>query len=239
MPPSKPSIGLNNGCYGEDIADNGFYGACPATESNPNILLPQCNYALPLPPTCAMIVKMDTYRFGLIMPERGFWAGSFMTTGGFSFAGGIDWREMWAAARYYNMAVMSTEQGHKGDQQDQRWAKDNPRARNDWGCRALDGSVPVAKDIIRAYYGDPISHSYFAGCSTSGRQGLRQLEIDPNSFDGLLIGAPSWDQEHIMPWVAKLAGLDLPDTPGTVPDNPSQFAFIVDEIRRGVMQKTT
>ncbi|KAK8018570.1 tannase-domain-containing protein [Apiospora marii] len=180
-----------------------------------------------------MIVKMDTYQFGLILPETGTWKNSLMATGGFSFAGGINWREMWPGALYYGMAVMSTDQGHKGGMTDQRWAKDNPRARKDWGYRALNGSVPVAKDIIQQYYGKPPDHSYFAGCSTSGRQGLRQLQVDPASFDGLLIGAPAWDQEHMMPWVAKLADVDPPDTPGTVPKTPTQYPFIVNGVRNG------
>lgn len=222
-------------CYGEDVADNVFYGLCPAVSSNiTNISLPACNYALSLPPSsCAMIVKMETYRFGLIMPENGSWKNSFLATGGFTFAGGINWREMWPGALYYGMAVMSTDQGHKGGMTDQRWAKDNPRAREDWGFRALDGSVPVAKDIIQQYYGRPADHSYFAGCSTSGRQGLRQIEVDPASFDGLLIGAPAWDQEHLMPWVAKLADVAPPDTAGSVPRTPTQYPFIVNGVRNG------
>ncbi|KAK6854096.1 tannase and feruloyl esterase [Apiospora arundinis] len=176
---------------------------------------------------------MDTYRFGLIMPESDHYKGSFMATGGFTFAGGINWREMWSGAYYYGMAVMSTDQGHRGEQNDQRWAKGNTQARNDWGYRALDGSIPVAKEIITAYYDRPIEKSYYAGCSTSGRQGLKQLQINPTSFDGLLIGAPAWDQEHLMPWVAKLADIDPPDTEGTVPDSPSQRQFITDGVRRG------
>ncbi|KAK8052730.1 ferulic acid esterase feruloyl esterase [Apiospora saccharicola] len=224
----------NNSCYGEDVADNVFYGLCPAFSSSlADIAQAQCNYALVLPPSCAMIVKMGNYRFGLIMPESGVWGNSFMATGGFSFAGGINWREMWAGAYYYKMAVMSTDQGHKGGMSDQRWAKGNPGAREDWGYRALSGSVPVAKDIIQRYYGKPANHSYFAGCSTSGRQGLKQIQVDPASFDGLLIGAPAWDQEHLMPWVAKLADIDPPDTPGSVHRTPTQYAFIVDGVRNG------
>ncbi|KAK8098188.1 tannase and feruloyl esterase [Apiospora kogelbergensis] len=223
---------LGTGCFGEDISNNIFYGYCPTAQVSERGF-PACNYAEFLPPSCAVIVKMDSYRFGLIMPEEQNYTGSFMATGGFSFAGGINWREMWAGAYYYGMAVMSTDQGHRGEQPDLRWAKDNPRARDDWGYRALNGSIPVAKDFITAYYGKNISHSYFAGCSTSGRQGLKQLEIDPTSFDGLLIGAPALDQEHLMPWVAKLADIDPPDTERTVPDSPSQRQFIVDGVRRG------
>ncbi|KAK8131407.1 tannase and feruloyl esterase [Apiospora sp. TS-2023a] len=223
---------LNNTCYGEDVADNVFYGLCPAVSSSlADIAQSQCNYALVLPPSCAMTVKMGSYRFGLIMPESGVWGNSFMATGGFSFAGGINWREMWAGAYYYKMAVMSTDQGHKGGMSDQRWAKGNPGAREDWGYRALSGSVPVAKAIIQHFYGKPANHSYFAGCSTSGRQGLRQIEVDPESFDGLLIGAPAWDQEHLMPWVAKLADIDPPDSPGSVHKTPTQYAFLVDGFR--------
>jgi hypothetical protein len=54
--------------------------------------------------------------------------------------------------------------------------------------------VPLAKAAVRAYCHDQdISHSYYAGCSTGGRQGLRQIEVDGGSFDGVVIGAPAWD----------------------------------------------
>ncbi|KAK7943795.1 tannase-domain-containing protein [Apiospora aurea] len=188
-------------CYGEDIDKNIFYlnnilGHCNQTDAAFRFD-PTCNYALLLAPSCAMIVKKDTYRFGLIMPNATNYTHSFMATGGFSFAGGITWREMWAWAYYYGMAVMSTDQGHYGTQPDMSWARGNDTARKDWGYRALDGSVPIAKSLINQYYGSYANHSYFAGCSTSGRQGLKQLEIDPDAFDGLLIGDPVWDQE---PW---------------------------------------
>ncbi|KAK8085199.1 hypothetical protein PG997_006470 [Apiospora hydei] len=180
-----------------------------------------------------MIVKKDTYRFGLIMPNATNYTGSFMATGGFSFAGGINWREMWAGAYYYGMAVMSTDQGHYGTQPDMSWARGNDTARKDWGYRALDGSVPVAKSLISQYYGSSANHSYFAGCSTSGRQGLKQLEIDPDAFDGLLIGDPVWDQEHLMPWITKLAVIDPLNSTGTIPAIPGQGVFISEGIRNG------
>ncbi|KAK8044781.1 ferulic acid Esterase/Feruloyl esterase [Apiospora rasikravindrae] len=223
-------------CYGEDTYDNIFYnsifGNCSFTDSARRFD-GSCNYALLLPPSCAMIVKKDTYRFGLIMPKADSYNGSFMATGGFSYAGGINWREMWAGAFYYGMAVMSTDQGHRSNQTDMSWARNNDTARKDWGYRALDGSVPVAKSLINRYYGADARHSYFAGCSTSGRQGLKQLEVDQSAFDGLLIGAPAWDQEHMLPWITKLAVIDPPNSTGNIPVDFNQAIFITEGIRNG------
>ena len=56
--------------------------------------------------------------------------------------------------------------------------------------------------------------NYYSGCSTGGRQGIRQ---NPDSFDGMLIGAPAWNVKSAMPvisrigWIAQAYGLQVPD----------------------------
>lgn len=53
----------------------------------------------------------------------------------------------------------------------------------------MSRSVPYAKRIVEADCNTtiksiPVKH-YYSGCSTGGRQGIRQTEVDPNSFDGM------------------------------------------------------
>ncbi|KAK4187810.1 putative feruloyl esterase B-2 [Podospora australis] len=62
----------------------------------------------------------------------------------------------------------------------------------DFGYRAMHGSVELGKAMTEEYYGRKISYSYYSGASTGGRQGLKEAMISPNSFNGLLIGAPAW-----------------------------------------------
>jgi feruloyl esterase len=49
----------------------------------------------------------------------------------------------------------------------------------------------VAKTVIAAYYSKPPQHSYFAGCSGGGRQGLIEAQRYPEDYDGILAGAPA------------------------------------------------
>lgn len=218
-------------CYGEDTYSNIFYGilsntnTCQVSQDGA-----QCNYATHLPASCALIVNMGTYRFGLIMPTT--WSGSLMTVGSYSYGGGINWKDMWTGPKYYKLATLSTDTGHNSTMPDMSWARGNNQAQIDWGYRSIDGSTRAAKTLLSAYYGQgSLKHSYFSGCSTGGRQGLKQLEFDQNLFDGLLIGAPAWNQTHMLPWLTKLATLNPPRSPSSIYNNASEFTFIPRQIR--------
>lgn len=58
--------------------------------------------------------------------------------------------------------------GHNSEGGDLSWA--TPASLWDWGYRALHGSVVAGRVLIEHYYGKPILRSYYAGCSTGGRQ---------------------------------------------------------------------
>ncbi|KAK3950094.1 tannase and feruloyl esterase-domain-containing protein [Pseudoneurospora amorphoporcata] len=128
---------------------------------------------------------------------------------GASFAGGINWPGMSEGA-HYGFATISTDNGHNSAGSDLSWA--TPARLHDWGYRALHGSVVVGKLLVAHYYSNSPTYSYYAGCSTGGRQGLREIQYDANSFDGVLIGAPAWDTMHLMPWISKIAAQQLSTT---------------------------
>src|SRR6266480_8020362 len=54
-----------------------------------------------------------------------------------------------------------------------------------------------SKDIIRAFYRQSISHSYFSSCSNGGRQALMEAQRFPEDYDGVLVGAPAHDWTHL------------------------------------------
>lgn len=62
-----------------------------------------------------------------------------------------------------------------------------------------------------------ITLSLYSGCSTGGRQGLKEIQLFPDSFDGALIGAPAWDTAHLMPWIQSLGTLTLLSTVNSTP----------------------
>jgi feruloyl esterase len=49
----------------------------------------------------------------------------------------------------------------------------------------------ITKELARAYYGQDPKFSYWDGCSTGGRQGLKEAQDYPEDFDGILVGAPA------------------------------------------------
>ncbi|KAJ2898343.1 uncharacterized protein MKZ38_003971 [Zalerion maritima] len=182
--------------YGEGAADIGF----PTNPTN-------------LPGLCAITVNVtssetSSYRFGLFLPTDS-WNSRFLTVGNSGFAGGINWLDMGSGVRY-GFASMSTDTGHNSTAGDLTWAVNSPGQRTDFGWRAMHGSVMLAKEMVELYYGTCAEYAYYAGCSTGGRQGLKEAEMFPDDFDGVLAGAPAWWTSHLQTWTTKLGAYNLP-----------------------------
>lgn len=144
------------------------------------------------------------------------------------FAGGIDWSTMGNGVGY-GFASMSTDTGHLSGSGNGSWAYQAPEALNNWGYRAMHGSVVLAKQIVSAYYPKPSAFNYYNGCSTGGRQGLKEAEIFPEDFDGIVAGAPAWWTNHLQTWTVKVGTYDLPaGAPHYIP--PPLFEVIAAEV---------
>ncbi|GJN76732.1 CTP synthase ura7 [Purpureocillium lilacinum] len=186
-----------------------------------------------LPGSCALTFKVvssptSSYRVGVFLPDN--WNERFLAVGNGGFGGGINWMDM-AAGAHYGFATASTDTGHSSTTTDLAWGLNAPEKRIDWGWRSIHGAVQHGKAITKAYYARPIKYSYFSGCSTGGRQGLKEVQISPDSFDGALIGAAAWETDHLNNYVTQLGIFDLPtDSPGFI--NYMQFPVIGQEVIR-------
>lgn len=98
-------------------------------------------------------------------------------------------------------AVISTDAGHNGADpanasfglaQGSAFGLD-PQARYDYGYGATGTMAPIAKDIIRYYYGEHPKYSYHIGCSNGGRHGMVAASRFPGYFDGILVGDPGFN----------------------------------------------
>ncbi|KAH7063814.1 Tannase/feruloyl esterase [Paraphoma chrysanthemicola] len=170
--------------------------------------------AVNLPALCAVSVQVQsisnsTFGFGLFLPND--WNQRFLATGNGGFGGGINYVDMGAGARY-GFATISTDTGHNSSTGDGSWAYQHPERVENWGHLAMHGSVVVAKAVTAAYYAQNVSYSYYSGCSTGGRQGLKEAEFYPEDFDGIVAGAPAWWTSHMQPWTARVALYNLPTT---------------------------
>ncbi|RWA04672.1 hypothetical protein EKO27_g10435 [Xylaria grammica] len=181
-----------------------------------------------LPELCAVIVNNVTanYRFGMFLPDD--WNSRFLTIGSYSFLGGINWLEMGVGVKYGGV-TLSTDTGHSSGAGDITWANTTQKQVN-WAYQALQGSIYLGKILAETYYGQQITYSYFSGCSTGGRQGLKHIQLDPNVFDGALIGAPSWDTKHLMPWLSKSALWNLPESASSSLNDAGLFSRLQAEV---------
>lgn len=95
----------------------------------------------------------------------------------------------------------------------------------------MHGSVVLSKQITAAYYSQAPLYNYYSGCSTGGRQGLKDIQLYPEDFDGVLAGAPAWWTSHLQTWTVKLGSYNLPNTSAHhIP--PSLFPVISNEVLR-------
>ncbi|HTW37513.1 MAG TPA: tannase/feruloyl esterase family alpha/beta hydrolase [Steroidobacteraceae bacterium] len=87
-------------------------------------------------------------------------------------------------------AVVSTDGGHRGAVFDASFNVDQ-EASLDFAFKSVPTVATVAKEVVGTYYGRAPAHSYFAGCSTGGREGMEAVERYPSMFDGVITGAPA------------------------------------------------
>ncbi|KAJ8128813.1 hypothetical protein O1611_g4822 [Lasiodiplodia mahajangana] len=188
-----------------------------------------------LPALCAVSINVrssvnSSYNLGLFLPDQ-TWNSRLLATGNGGFGGGINWADMGRFSQY-GFATLSTDTGHVSLETDGSWALNSPARVIDWGYHAMHGSLVLGKEIIKAYYRVPdIEYSYFAGCSTGGRQALKEIQLHPDSLDGIAIGAPTWKIPTLAGATTRLGLLNYPaDEPYHI--DPSRFPSIVREVVR-------
>ncbi len=142
--------------------------------------------------------KQYGIRFALTLPEN--WNGRFLFQGGGGLNGNVG-MPLGAAASGNNpalargFAVVTTDTGHQGAVFDGSFFQDQ-QASLDFYYVANGRVAPLAKDLIARYYGRGPDHSYFAGCSTGGREGMIMSQRYPGYFDGIISGDPAMVTGH-------------------------------------------
>ena len=141
-----------------------------------------CRVAATLEPSPDSDIRIEVW-----LPTAG-WNGKFQAVGNGGWAGSISYPAMArAVARGY--ATASTDTGHRGGRAD--FAIGHPERLVDFAYRGVHEMTVRAKSVIEARYGAPPKLSYWNGCSTGGRQGLKEAQRFPQDFDGIIAGAPA------------------------------------------------
>jgi feruloyl esterase len=135
-------------------------------------------------------------RFEIWLPAQG-WNGRFMQTGNGGAAGSIVYFSL-VDPLMRGYAVANTDTGHQGDLGDFSWAVDHPEKLTDYAYRAVHELTVAGKTITAARYGKTAEKSYWNGCSTGGRQGLKEAQRFPADYDAIIAGAPANNWSALM-----------------------------------------
>jgi feruloyl esterase len=187
-------------------------GERPAGGANPFKDLPEfCRVAATLTPTSDSDIKVEVW-----LPANG-WNGKFQAVGNGGWAGVISYAAMADAVRA-GYASASTDTGHVGG--GGTFALGHPEKLIDFAWRSEHEMTVTAKDVIRAFYGSAPKLSYWNGCSTGGRQGLKAAQMFPDDYDGIIAGAPA-NRTAISLWIAHAV---LKDPASYIP--PAKYPII-------------
>jgi feruloyl esterase len=131
--------------------------------------------------------------FALALPAE--WNGRFLFQGGGGLNGSVQMPLGATAAGSTpalarGFAVVSTDTGHTGTGFDASFMAEQ-QALLDFAYQAVGRVALLAKQIITQHYAKAPDRSYFAGCSTGGREAMLMAQRYPTYFDGVIAGAPA------------------------------------------------
>lgn len=135
-------------------------------------------------------------RFELWLPLED-WNGRFLQTGNGGAAGALAYGSL-VTPLAKGFSVAHTDTGHRGGGGDFGWAKDHPERLVDYQYRAVHELTRVGKALTESYYGRAPQKSYWLGCSTGGRQGLKEVQRFPDDYDAVIAGAPANNWSPLM-----------------------------------------
>ncbi len=148
-----------------------------------------CRVAAEIKPTSDSDIKIEVW-----LPA-GNWNGKFMGVGNGGWSGAIVYGAL-AMALNHGYATASTNTGHDGG--DATFALGHPEKLVDFGYRAVHEMTVKGKAIAEAFYSKGPQRSYWNGCSSGGKQGLKEAQKFPLDYDGIVAGAPANYWTHLM-----------------------------------------
>ncbi|KAL0569617.1 hypothetical protein V5O48_012343 [Marasmius crinis-equi] len=149
---------------------------------------------------CRVILQVDTSSTSSIHMEAWLprhWTGRFLSTGNGGLGGCIKYQDV-ANGASLGFATVGANNGHDGNTGAP--FENRPEVLKDFVFRSIHTNVVVGKQITEHFYEQPHTKSYYFGCSTGGRQGLKSVEDFPEDFDGVIAGAPAANFVGLLSW---------------------------------------
>ena len=178
---------------GEFSPPGGGQRGAKTASAGPYRNLPEfCRVAATLTPTSDSDIKVEVW-----LPADG-WNRKLQAVGNGGWAGVISYSAMAEAVRN-GYATASTDTGHVGGSGS--FVLGHPEKLTDFSWRSEHEMTVKAKAIVQAFYGGSARRSYWNGCSTGGRQALKEAQKFPDDFDGIIAGAPG-NRTALALWIA-------------------------------------
>ena len=176
--------------------------------------------------------------FEVWLPPQAAWNHKLEAVGNGGYLGALMYGAM-VPGFTAGYATMTTDLGHLNPPHQAEyaaWALGHPQKIIDFAYRAEHLATLLAKRIIDAYYRTASAHSYYAGCSAGGIEGITELLRYPNDYDGYIIGDATPDhvgQEMEAMWNTLWASLADPRHALT----PAQLTLVHDAVLRQCVGK--
>jgi len=143
-----------------------------------------CRVAITSRPSSDSDIKIEVW-----LPAEN-WNQKYQAVGNGAWTGSIGYAAMADALRR-GYATSSTDTGHVGGSAS--FAMGHPEKAIDFAYRSEHEMVLKSKALINAFYGSAPKYSYWNGCSAGGRQALKEAQMFPADFDGIIAGSPGYD----------------------------------------------
>lgn len=191
----------------------GQFGPQPSFKNLPAF----CRVAATSKPTIDSDIKFEVW-----LPLEN-WNGKFEGTGNGAWVGAIIYQAL-GQGLSNGYAVANTDTGHESGGMDASWALGHPEKVIDFGYRAVHEMTVQGKSIVTAFYGKKPTYSYWVGCSSGGKQGLKEAQRFPDDYDGIVAGAPANFWTHLTAWTVWTGLLSSKDPASYIP--PKKYAVI-------------
>jgi feruloyl esterase len=173
-------------------------GAASGGRGAPAAPLPAyCRVQATVAPTSDSVIKIEVW-----MPATG-WNGKFQGVGNGAWQGSIGTGALQTALQR-GYAAASTDTGHEGGSAE--FAMGHPEKLIDFGYRAVHEMTEKGKAITAAFYDRGPQYSYFVGCSAGGKQAIKEAQMFPADYDGVVAGSPgvNWSGRALLSvWVGQ------------------------------------
>jgi len=171
----------------------------PPNDSSASITSVSTGTASGVPYCLVKVLVPPAINIWVGLPTGGTWNGRLQSEGGGGYAGSVGIPTGSIAAGYVGV---QTDTGHVGGSGTFGMLTPVPNGapdvqlQTDFAYRSEHEMAVIGKQLAQAFYGEVPRYSYWNGCSTGGRQGMRIAQQFPGDYNGIVAGAPAfhWDR---------------------------------------------